>query len=132
MNTARMANTSSPTTPTPTPPNTTSPRAMLSIAMPPASGVRLSCDVLTAPVEVSVVMVVHNTEAPMPLRTSLPSWLPPACVEVAAWSAPTLVRFGLPVCSLQNMTATLITTSTMAAAKSAQPCRWSPANLPNM
>ena len=68
----------------------------------------------------------------MPLRTSLPSWLPPDCVEVAAWSAPTLVRLGLPVCSLQNITPTLMITSTMAAENSAQPCRWLPANLPNM
>ena len=132
MKTARMAKTSRPMRPTPTPPKTTSPRAMLSIAMPPASGVRLSCDALTAPVEVSVVMVAHSAEAPMPKRTSLPSRLPPACVDVAAWSAPTLVRLGLPVCSLQYMTPTLSTTSTMAAAKSAQPCRWLPANRPNM
>ena len=42
MNTARMAKMSRPMMPTPTPPKTTSPSAMLSIAMPPASGVRLS------------------------------------------------------------------------------------------
>ena len=49
MNTARIAKISMPMTPTPTPPKTISPSAMLSIAMPPASGVRLSCAVLTAP-----------------------------------------------------------------------------------
>ena len=118
--------------PTPTPPNTTSPRAMLSMAMPPASGVRLSIEEFTAPVDVSVVTVDQRTDPPIPLRTSLPSWLPPACVAVAACVAPALVRFGLPVCSLQNMTPTLSTTSTMAAAKSAQPCRWLPASLPNI
>ena len=68
----------------------------------------------------------------MPNRTSLPSWLPPACVAVAAWVAPALVRFGLPSCSLTNITPTLSTTSAIAAAKSAQPWRWFFANFPNM
>ena len=99
MKTARMALTSSPMMPTPTPPNTTSPRAMLSIAVPPASGVRLSCPVLTAPVEVSVVTLANRDESAMPKRTSLPSMLPPAWVEVSAWFAPSLVRIGLPFCS---------------------------------
>ncbi len=130
MNTARMANTSNPIRPTPAPPNTTSPRAMLSIAIPPARGVRLSCEALTAPVEVSVVMVAHSTEAPMPLRTSLPSMLPPACVADAVWSAPARARFGLPACSLAYITPTLSTSSAAAAAKRAQPWRWFPANRP--
>ena len=51
---------------------------------------------------------------------------------MAAWSAPAFARLGLPTCSLQNMTPTLRTTSTMAAENSAHPCRWLPANLPNM
>ena len=98
----------------------------------PASGVRLSCAVFTAPVEVTVVDVAQRADAPMPLRTSLPSWLPPDCRAVDVWSAPALVRLGLPTCSLTNITLTLSTTRTIAAAKSAQPCRWLPANCPNM
>ena len=118
--------------PTPTPPNTTSPSAMLSIAMPPASGVRLSCEELTAPVEVSVVTVAHSTEAPMPLRTSLPSWLPPACVEVAAWVGPDPGQVGVAGLLAPEHDAHAHHHEHHGAAKSAQPCRWLPANLPNM
>ena len=45
--------------------------------MPP-SGVRLSCMLLTAPQDASVVTVVNSAEFAMPKRTSLPSILPPA------------------------------------------------------
>ena len=132
MNTARMATTSSPMMPTPTPPNTTSPRAMLSSAMPPASGVRLSWALLTAPHEVSVVTVAKRIELVIPKRTSLPSMLPPAWVEVSASLAPSLARIGLPFCSLAYITATLKSRITMAAVNSVQPWRWLPAKRPNV
>ena len=47
------------------------------MAKPPAIGVRLSCAVLTAPHEVSVVVVAQRIESAIPKRTSLPSMLPP-------------------------------------------------------
>ena len=132
MNTARIAKTSRPMTPTPTPPNTISPRAMLSIAMPPASGVRLSWAAFTAPHEVSVVVVAQRIELAMPKRTSLPSMLPPGWAAVAVCVAPARVRFGLPFCSEMYMTVMLMITSAMAAANSAHPCFWSPAKRPNV
>ena len=45
----------------------------------PASGIKLSCMVLTAPQDASVVTTVNSDELAMPNRTSLPSMLPPAC-----------------------------------------------------
>ena len=50
----------------------------------------------------------------------------------ACRSRPSLVRIGLPFCSLAYITATLMSTITMAAANSAHPCRWLPANRPNV
>ena len=58
--------------------------------------------------------------------------LPPAWVAVSFSLAPSLARIGLPFCSLAYITATLKSRITMAAVNSVQPCRWLPANLPNM
>ena len=84
MNTARIAKMSMPYRPEPTPPNTISPSAMLSIAMPPASGVRLSWLALTAPHDAAVVEFANTAVCAMPKRTSLPSMLPPELPAVAA------------------------------------------------
>ena len=89
-------------------------------------------DALTAPHDVSVVVVAQRIESAMPKRTSLPSMLPPAWVEVSFSLAPSLARIGLPFCSLAYITATLMSRITMAAANSAHPCRWLPAKRPNM
>src|SRR6516165_6722266 len=57
---------------------------MFTIGIMPPSGKRLSCMLLTAPQEASVVIVVKREESVMPNRTSLPSILPPAWI--ATWS----------------------------------------------
>ena len=68
---------SRPLRPTPTPPGLTSPSIMWVIAIPPPSGVMLSCIEFTDPFDVPVVVAAHSPEAPVPKRTSLPSRLPP-------------------------------------------------------
>ncbi len=75
-NIATMTNSSMPYRPEPTPPKMISPSMMLTIGTMPPSGIRLSCMVLTAPQEASVVIVANSAELAMPKRTSLPSMLP--------------------------------------------------------
>ena len=84
MNTAMMANVSMPYRPAPTPPKITSPNWMLSIGIMPEIAIRLSCMVLTAPHEASVVMTTNSAEADIPKRVSLPSKLPPLCRLLSA------------------------------------------------
>ncbi len=55
MNTASRAKINMPNSPEPVPPGLTSPYIMLTKAVPPPSGVRLSCWQLTAPSDVLVV-----------------------------------------------------------------------------
>ena len=74
--------------PAPTPPKTTSPSMMLASGIMPPSGVKLSCMLLTAPQLASVVMVAKSALSAMPLRTSLPSMLPPGAVAVRVCCAP--------------------------------------------
>ena len=95
-NIATMTNSSMPYRPEPTPPKMISPSMMLTIGTTPASGSRLSCMLLTAPQEASVVMVVNSAELAMPKRTSLPSMLPPGCVSLATWSTWNGAKAGLP------------------------------------
>ncbi len=98
-NTAMIAKASMPYRPEPTPPKMISPSMMLIIGIMPASGSRLSCMVLTAPQEASVVTVVNSAELAMPNRTSLPSMLPPACSADAALSTCMAAKAGLPPAS---------------------------------
>ena len=72
---------------------------MLAIGIMPASGSRLSCMVLTAPLEVSVVIVANRAELAMPNRTSLPSMLPPVCKAEGALSTCMAATAGLPPAS---------------------------------
>ena len=68
---------------------------MLIIGIMPPSGVKLSCMLLTAPHDVSVVTVAHSAELATPKRTSFPSMLPPA------GSTPIRAKAGLPAASDQ-------------------------------
>jgi hypothetical protein len=52
---------------------------MLSSGTAPASGMKLSWKLLTAPHDAAVVTTAHRIEAAMPKRVSFPSKLPPAC-----------------------------------------------------
>ena len=53
---------------------------MCSIGDSPPSGVNESCMLFTAPVEVPVVAPANRPLPGAPMRTSLPSMLPPDCV----------------------------------------------------
>ena len=88
MNTASRAKISMAYRPEPVPPGLTSPYIMLTRARPPPSGVRLSCAQLTAPSTCSVVEPAKSRTHAGPKRASLPSMLPPACVAVTVWFAP--------------------------------------------
>ena len=48
----------------------------MNIAMPPPSGIRISCIALMPPSEAPVVKAVHTAVEGAPKRTSLPSMLP--------------------------------------------------------
>ena len=61
----------------------------------PPSGLKLSCMALTAPQEVSVVIVAHRAELATPNRVSLPSKLP------ADWLTGRPRRAGLGIDSAQ-------------------------------
>ncbi len=86
----------------------------------------------TAPHEAAVVMAANNPVAAMPKRASLPSMLPPGCVALTDWSAPSWVSSGLPCCSCAVTTTTETTKITVIAARTAQPWRGSPTMRPNM
>ena len=70
--------------------------AMLTSGTRPPSGVKLSCMLLTAPQEASVVTVANRAELAIPKRTSLPSMLPPACASPARMSTPSRRGSGCP------------------------------------
>ena len=105
---------------------------MFSIAMPPASGVRLSWEEFTAPHEAAVVALTKIALWAIPKRTSLPSMLPPELPAVCAWFAPARVRFGLPARSDPYTADRPMTKMIVIAARMTHPCRVSPANLPTM
>jgi len=82
MNTVMTASTSMPYSPDPTPPGEISPSIMLTSAIIPPIGVKLSNIPFTAPVDVAVEVVPKSVVPRMPKRTSLPSIAAPA-----AWVA---------------------------------------------
>ena len=132
MNTARMAKISMPYRPVPTPPKTTSPSCISTRGTAPPSGVNESCMPMTAPQDAAVVMAANKAVAAMPKRASLPSMLPPGCVALALWSAPSAASSGLPCCSCEMTTTTATTKMAVIAASTAQPWRGSPTMRPNM
>ena len=78
-----------------------SPSMMLSNGIMPPMGVRLSCMVLTAPQEASVVTVVKSAELAMPKRISLPSILPPGWSALGVMSMPSFAKAGFPAPSAE-------------------------------
>ena len=63
------------------------------------TGVQLSCMEFTEPFDVSVADAPQIADDDTPLRTSLPSMLPPPWSAVIAWLAPAAVSRGLPLVS---------------------------------
>ena len=86
----------------------------------PPSGVKLSCEAITAPVEVPVVEAAKRPEAAAPKRTSFPSM----------FGALASMR-GLPSSSKPIASPAEASQRTNIAAKSAQPWRRSPTSRPN-
>ena len=114
MNTARSTKMSMPYRPAPTPPGETSPSSMLTSGTAPPPGVKLSCEEITAPVDVPVVEAAKSAEVAAPKRTSLPSML----------AAPASTR-GFPWVSKYVAVATEPAHRANIAKKIAQPWRWS-------
>jgi hypothetical protein len=67
---------------------------MVTIGTMPASGSRLSCMLLIAPQDASVVTVVNAGVGDAEAYPSLPSMLPPAC-GAGAWSTWSAANAGL-------------------------------------
>ena len=86
---------------------------MLTSGTAPPSGVKLSCEELTAPVEVPVVEAAKRADAAAPNRTSLPSMFAPTAPRAWSW--------GLPPTSAQVASAAEPAHSASIAAKIAQP-----------
>ena len=62
----------------------TSPSMILSMAIPPASGVKLLCMAFTEPFEAAVVVTPHRMLLAMPKRVSLPSSAPTTLYSLAS------------------------------------------------
>ncbi len=83
----------------PTPPKITSLADRLLIGTSPPSAVKDSIDELTAPAEVTVVVVSNSAELAIPKRCSLPSRLPPVEPFKATVWRPAACCAGDPCCS---------------------------------
>src|SRR5437588_5149409 len=116
--------------PAPTPPKMTSLSMMLTSGTMPPRGVKESCHPLIAPQLASVVAVAHNAVLAIPKRTSLPSMLPPDCIDVERWSTP--ANRGLPFASAQYTVLTPTANSRAIDAQTAQPCFCEPVMRPNV
>ena len=116
-----------PYSPAPTPPGLTSPSIMFPRGAAPPSGVKLSWEEITAPVEVPVVVAAKRPLAAGPNRTSFPSMFPPACWSVTSWVTftPRSSTAWLPPTSNPVATATEPAQSTNMAPNTTQPCFWS-------
>ena len=95
---------------------------MLTSGTAPPSGVKLSCALLTAPVEVPVVEAAKIPETGEPKRASLPSMLEP--------TAPIASTRGLPSDSKLPASTALPAQRIAIAAKTAQPWRVSRTSRP--
>ena len=117
--------TSIPYIPAPIPPGVISPSSMLNSGTSPATGWKLSCHELIAPVLVPVVTAPNRPPRADPNRISLPSMLP------RAWST-VVGKSGLPWYSWFIATTAPTSRTADIAAKIVQPWRWLPAYRPKV
>src|SRR3978361_162016 len=97
---------------------------MSNIGTKPPSAVNEPCIALTAPHDVSVVIVANSADAAMPKRASLPSQLPPA--------TPSACTMGLPAASAAYAAVKPATNSVVIRANRTHPCRGSRTTRPHV
>ena len=86
----------------------------------------------TAPVDVPVVAPANRPQSAAPMRTSLPSMLPPPWVVEIDWSTPIAVSRGLPFCSANIVNPAKTMRMPAITARSSRDWRLSLTILPNI